>query len=102
MQDGIDAGQIVQSTWLSWTGLPAQFPDMLQSGRALKPGTYAESTLNMMADALSLAIEEGKSAEDLILFVREGVVEEQQEEQPGQEAEGEGNEEETDNADVDE
>ena len=54
---------------------------MLQSGRALKPGTYAESTLNMMADALSLAIEEGKSAEDLILFVREGVVEEQQEEQ---------------------
>lgn len=93
---------LYRSTWLSWTGLPAQFPDMLQSGRALKPGTYAESTLNMMADALSLAIEEGKSAEDLILFVREGVVEEQQEEQPGQEAEGEGNEEETDNADVDE
>ena len=29
-------------------------------------------------------------------------MEEQQEEQPGQEAEGEGNEEETDNADVDE
>lgn len=69
---------VYQSDWLEEIGLPSQFKDMMQKGQALKPGKNVNGTLNVMAEAVSLAFEHNKNLEDFILLLKEGIVEEEQ------------------------
>ena len=84
--------------WLDKLGLPHMITDLLETGHALKPGRSVDERLNMMLQALSLAIEENKSTSDLIKFIEEGVLaaENNNDEEPVPE-EGEGDEGHSDN-----
>jgi multiple sugar transport system substrate-binding protein len=68
---------LYQPVWMHQTGLPSGFPDMMQSGYALKPGRNVDGTLNVMAGAVSLAFQQNKTLEDFILLLKEGVIDEQ-------------------------
>ncbi|HHY82152.1 MAG TPA: extracellular solute-binding protein [Clostridiales bacterium] len=73
--------------WLDQLGLPHVFTELLEAGHALKPGRSADGIINMMSQALSLAVGENKSISDLIKFINEGVVAEEKTEEPVQEGE---------------
>ena len=68
---------LYQSDWLNRIGLPSSFKDIMSSGRALKPGKNVDGTLNVLAEAVSLAFEQNKKLEDFILLLKEGIVEDE-------------------------
>jgi len=80
---------LYQSDWLEGMGLPSQFKDVMQSAHALKPGRIVNGTLSVMSQAVSLAFEHNKTAEDFIMLMKEGIIEEERvEETEGENAEG--------------
>lgn len=71
---------LYQAGWLRSNGLPADLPAMMDAGQTVNPGSYVEAALTMMSEATSMAISQNKTTNDLIMFIKEGIVTEEPEE----------------------
>ena len=71
---------LYQAEWLSRNGLPDDLPAMMDSGRTINPGSHVEAALTMMSEATSMAVSQNKTTNDLIMFIKEGIVMEEPEE----------------------
>ena len=70
---------LYQAGWLSRNGLPDDLPAMMDSGQTINPGSHVEAALTMMSEATSMAVSQNKTTDDLIMFIKEGIVTEEPE-----------------------
>lgn len=68
------------TAWLNKAALPVWFGDVLRTGQALKLGPGADGQLNMISQSSVLSIEQRKDPVDIMLYLREGVIAEDPEE----------------------
>jgi multiple sugar transport system substrate-binding protein len=71
---------LYQPGWLTSNGLPGDLSAMMDTGETINLGSHVEAALTMMSEATYMAVGQNKSANDLIKFIREGIVTEESEE----------------------
>lgn len=70
---------LYQAGWLRRNGLPDDLPAMMDSGQTINPGSHVEAALTMMSEATSMAVNLNKNIDDIIMFIKEGIIVEEPE-----------------------